>query len=508
MNIQKISNLVLRLGMAKVTLVLTAFSVIFSVLIYLLITRLFGGFNLVGMTVSVITPAIIAPICCIAILRLTIAVCRAEEKLLQAHDELETRVAEQTRELRESNEHLRQVIQKQKKTEEERNEMETLLRRAEKMEALGLLAGGVAHDLNNVLGVLVGYSELLLLEFPEESPYREHLSNIHQSGHSAAAIIQDLLTLGRRGVAISEVVGLNEIIAADVQTPEFKRLRLNHPEVTFRTELDPGLLNMKGSPVHLGKTVMNLIINALEAISGPGAVLIRTENRYLDKPARGYDEVVEGDYVVLEVSDNGKGISPDDLEKIFEPFYTRKVMGRSGTGLGLTVVWGTVKDHHGYIDVQSTEGKGSTFTIFFPVIREERNTHPEPLSPVDYMGRGEFLLVVDDVAAQRKLATEMLRRLGYQVESVSSGEEAVFFVKTKKADLLVLDMIMDPGMDGLDTYRKIIEIHPGQKAIIASGFSETDRVNKAQELGAGPYVRKPYTLEKIGWAVRSELDRR
>jgi two-component system cell cycle sensor histidine kinase/response regulator CckA len=508
MKIQSVSNLIARLGVAKVTLVLTAFSIIFSFLNYLLITRLFGGFNPVGMTISMVTPAIVAPICCIAILRLTIAVCNAEEKLLKAHDELETRVAEQTRELRESNGHLKQLIQKQKKTEEERNDMEALLRRAEKMEALGLLAGGVAHDLNNVLGVLVGYSELLLLEFPEESPYREHLSNIHQSGQSAAAIIQDLLTLGRRGVAISEVVGLNDIIAAHVQTPEFKRLRANHPEVTFRTELDPGLLNMKGSSVHLSKTVMNLIINALEAIAGRGEVLIRTENRYLDKPARGYDEVEEGDYVVLEVSDNGKGISADDLGKIFEPFYTRKVMGRSGTGLGLTVVWGTVKDHHGYIDVQSTEGKGSAFTIFFPVIREERNTRAKPLSPADYMGRGEFLLVVDDMAEQRKLATEMLRRLGYQVASVSSGEEAVFFVGTRKADLLVLDMIMDPGMDGLDTYQKIIEIHPGQKAIIVSGFSETDRVNKAKELGAGPYVRKPYTLEKIGWAVRSELDRR
>jgi two-component system cell cycle sensor histidine kinase/response regulator CckA len=236
--------------------------------------------------------------------------------------------------------------------------------------------------------------------------------------------------------------------------------------------------------------------------------VIRTENRYLDTLARGYDEIEEGDYIVLHVSDNGNGISPVDLEKIFEPFYTKKVMGRNGTGLGLTIVWGAVKDHHGYIDVRSVEGEGSTFSLYFPATREWLDNRQQPLSPATYMGRGEFLLVADDVEAQRTLATAMLRKLGYEVASVSSGEEAVAFVKTKKADLVVLDMIMDPGMDGLGTYQRIIEINPGQKAVIVSGFSETELVNKAQALGAGTYVRKPYVMEKLGQAIRSELDKR
>ncbi len=490
------------------TLIVTVFSVIISLLTYLLVTRLFGGFNWVGIAVSLVAPAIIAPICTIVLLRMAVALYEAEEKLLKAHDDLEKKVAEQTQELRESNQQLKEVIKKQKKAEEERNEMEALLHRAEKMEALGVLAGGVAHDLNNVLGVLVGYSELLLLEFPEDNPWREHVSYIHQAGQRGAAIIQDLLTLGRRGVTISEVVNLNDIISHYMQTPEFKKLNANHPTVQFRAELEPKLLNMKGSSVHLSKTVMNLIINALEAISDRGEVLIRTANRYLDKPIRSYDDIEEGDYIVLQVSDDGKGISPVDLEKIFEPFYTKKVMGRSGTGLGLTVVWGAVKDHNGYIDVRSVEGEGSTFTLYFPVTREGLETRQRPLSPTMYSGRGEFLLVVDDVDAQRKLATVMLGKLGYAVASVSSGEEAVAFVKAKKVDLVVLDMIMDPGMDGLDTYRRIIEINPGQKAVIVSGFSETERVNKAQALGAGTYVRKPYVMEKLGQAIRSELDKR
>jgi len=210
--------------------------------------------------------------------------------------------------------------------------------------------------------------------------------------------------------------------------------------------------------------------------------------------------------VVFTISDTGTGISPEDMEKIFEPFYTKKKMGRSGTGLGMAVVWGTVKDHNGYIHVRSTEGKGTIFTLFFPVTRKSLEERSETFLE-DYMGKGETILVVDDVEEQRNIASGMLKELRYSVVSVSSGEEAVEYLRTNKVDLLVLDMIMDPGMDGLATYRKIIEIHPGQKAIIASGFSETDRVKEVQSLGAGAYIRKPFLLEKIGIAVKKELEK-
>jgi CheY-like chemotaxis protein len=171
----------------------------------------------------------------------------------------------------------------------------------------------------------------------------------------------------------------------------------------------------------------------------------------------------------------------------------------------MAVVWATVKDHNGYIDVESVEGQGTTFSLYFPATREEVAKEQHPLSINDYRGHGEFLLVVDDVEEQREIAKEVLQTLGYSVASVSSGEEAIHYVKQNSPDLLVLDMIMDSGMDGLDTYRQILENCPRQKAIIASGFSETERVREAQRLGAGPYVKKPYTLEKIGTAVKGAL---
>jgi PAS domain S-box-containing protein len=398
-------------------------------------------------------------------------------------------------------------ITERKRLEEKGRELEERLRRAEKMEALGTLAGGVAHDLNNVLGVLIGYSELLLMEIAEGNPLRKHVSNILQSSKRSAAIIQDLLTLARRGVAVSEVLNLNHVISDYLTTPEFEKLKAYHPRVTFKSELDKDLMNTKGSTVRLNKTIMNLLSNAAEAISDHGEVILLTENRYLDKPIAGYDDIQEGDYVVLRVSDNGKGIPTKDVGKIFEPFYTKKVMGRSGTGLGLAVVWGTVKDHHGYIDVRSEEGKGSIFTLYFPVSREEIISDQKVVSAESYKSRGESILVVDDVKEQRELATAMLSGLGYRVSAVSSGEEAVTYLMTNRVHLLVLDMIMDPGMDGLETYQKVLEINPTQKAIIVSGFSETDRVKKARELGAGAYVQKPYIREKIGLAIRRELDK-
>jgi CheY-like chemotaxis protein len=234
---------------------------------------------------------------------------------------------------------------------------------------------------------------------------------------------------------------------------------------------------------------------------------VSTENRYVDAPIRGYDHVEEGDYVTLTVSDTGVGISEADRNRIFEPFYTKKVMGRSGTGLGMAVVWGTVKDHKGYIDVRSAEGKGTTFTLYFPVTREERLKEKSAPSVARLRGRGESVLVVDDAANQREIASALLTHLGYSVKAVSSGEEALRHVAASRVDLIVLDMVMEPGIDGLETYRRILELHPGQKAVIASGFSETLRVREAQRLGAGPYIRKPYTLGKLAEAVRRELDR-
>jgi len=397
-------------------------------------------------------------------------------------------------------------ITERRQTEKRLLESEKKFRQAQKMEAIGTLAGGVAHDLNNILGGLVSYPELLLLQLPEDSPLRKSILTIQKSGEKAAAVVQDLLTLARRGVVVTEVVNLNMIIDEYLQSPEYENLQTYHSEVHIETHLEKDTLNILGSPTHLSKTVMNLVSNAAEAMPEGGTLSVSTKNRYIERPIRGYDNVKEGDYVVLTITDTGIGISPGDTEKIFEPFYTKKKMGRSGTGLGMAVIWGTVKDHNGYIHVRSTEGKGTTFTLYFPVTRNSLEVRSETLLE-DCMGKGEAILVVDDVEEQRKMASSMLKALGYSVVSVPSGEAAVEYLRTHKVDLLVLDMIMDPGMDGLDTYKKIIEIHPGQKAIIASGYSETNRVKEVQGLGAGAYIKKPFLLENIGCAVKEELEK-
>ncbi len=387
----------------------------------------------------------------------------------------------------------------------EQKKLEAQLQQAQKMKAIGTLAGGVAHDLNNILSGIVSYPDLLLMQIPEDSPLRKPILTMQASGEKVAAIVHDLLTLARRGVVTEEVVNLNDIISEHLKSPEHKKLKLFHPDVEVETNLEESLLNISGSPVQLSKTVMNIVSNAAEAMTDGGKVFISTENRYIDRPISGYESVEEGDYITLRVSDAGTGISSEDIDRIFEPFYTKKKMGRSGTGLGMTVVWGTVKDHEGYIDIQSTEGKGTALTLYFPVSRREIAKEEVILAIEDYTGKGESILVVDDVKEQRDIAFTMLTTLGYVADAVSSGEESVEYLKEHTVDLIVLDMIMAPGMDGLDTYRKILEMHPGQKAIIASGFSATGRVKEAQRLGAGVYVRKPYSLEKIGIAIKTEL---
>ena len=431
----------------------------------------------------------------------------AERELKRHREDLEATIKKRTADLTKSNIELETEIGERKKAETERQRLAHQLQRAEKMEAIGTLAGGVAHDLNNILSGIVSYPELILLDLPEDSPLVKPILMMQESGQKAASIVQDLLTLARRGVARTLVMSINHAILEYLESPEHAKLKSVHTGIQFETDLETDLLNIKGSPIHLSKTIMNLVTNAAESMPDGGSICIHTENKYVDKPVAGYDDVEEGDYAVLSVSDNGLGISPDSLPRIFEPFYTKKSMGRSGTGLGLAVVWGTVKDHNGYIDVRSAEGEGSTLTLYFPVTRVGLTVDKAESTIEDYMGQGESILIVDDVKGQREIASGILEKLGYCVSSVCNGESAVAYLEENSVDLLVIDMIMEPGIDGLETYKRVLELHPGQKAIIASGFSETERVKEALKLGAGEYIKKPYTIEKIGIAVRSELVR-
>jgi len=395
-------------------------------------------------------------------------------------------------------------ITERKKAAEALQKSEEKLARSKKMESLGLLAGGVAHDLNNVLAGIVSYPDLILMGLPENSKFRKSIKTIRESGLQAAAIVQDLLTVARGVASIKESLNLNDLICDYLSSPEFKKLAHFHPLIAVKTNLDTDLFAIRGSHIHIWKVVMNLVSNAAEAIDGSGNIFISTVNKYIDSRLRGYDDVNIGEYVMLSVSDNGSGISSDDLERIFEPFYTKKVMGRSGTGLGLAVVWNTLQDHRGYIDVTSDQS-GTTFDLYFPITREEISTEELSIPIENIKGDQETILVVDDVKTQRDISCEMLEILAYKTRAVSSGEEAVEYMKAHTIDLILLDMIMDPGINGREAYERIVKIHPGQKAIIVSGFAETDEVRKARKLGVGNYIKKPFTLEEIGVVIKEEL---
>ncbi len=393
-----------------------------------------------------------------------------------------------------------------RRAEQERRDLEIQLQNARKLESLGTLAGGVAHDLNNILSGIVSYPDLLLLDIEDDSPLREPLLAIKKSGERAAEIVQDLLTLARRNVAVKKTVSLNQIIKDFILSPEYHQIIGDRSDLTLEMKLSDDLLNIAGSGTHLSKTVMNLVANAVDAMPAGGNLTVASRNCYFDQPYKGFERIPQGEYAAIDISDGGIGMPMSDLEKIFDPFYTKKVLGRSGTGLGMAVVWGTIKDHEGFIDIITAEGSGTTFKLYFPVSREEIDASPTVYID-EYLARGESILIVDDAREQRDLASRMMQRLGYDITTAASGKEALALIREKSFDILILDMVMPPGMDGLETYRQIRELVPDQKAVIASGYAATDRVQEAQRIGAGAYVRKPFTLEKIGLAVRGELNK-
>jgi len=398
---------------------------------------------------------------------------------------------------------LSAAIQRSQSEERER-ELHSRLTRAQRMESIGLLAGGVAHDLNNILGPVVGYPDLLLASAPADAPYRADLKEIRDSALQASAVIQDLLTLSRSGTTPHRPVDLNDVVVSFMTGSTYQALRTENPGTEVETALDDARPCLAGSKSHLLRVLANLVTNAFEAMPAGGRLRLATRREHLREARRSYETIEPGEYALLEVDDTGTGIEPDKLDRIFEPFYTTHKRGRSGTGLGLAVVYGVVKDLHGFIDVESTPGRGTSFTLYFPLVHER----PEEQKERQELLRGtEKLLVVDDTREQRELARHILSHLGYDVVTVENGPSALEHLRHARADLVLLDMIMEDGFDGLDTFREILKLHPGQKCVICSGFAETARVKEAQELGAGRYLRKPYTVGGLSRAIREELDR-
>ena len=399
--------------------------------------------------------------------------------------------------------HIAMAIER-KKAEEQRKILQEQLTRAERMESLGVLAGGVAHDLNNILGPLVAYPEIIKMKLPPDSQVHGEITKIEKSAERAAEVVQDLLTMARRGRYEMVPLCVKEVLNSYLQSTDFANLEARYPNTIMRVHMDNSLPKILGSQAHLYKVIMNLVMNACEAMPEGGNLNIHAERRHIEKLTSGFANIEEGDYIILTFSDTGSGIKKDDLKHLFEPFYSKKKMGTSGSGLGLAIVYGVIQDHSGYIDVRSEVGKGTEFILYLPVADAAECLIENKQEAIDIRGT-EKVLVVDDLEDQRELAISVLSNLGYAVEAVGSGTEAVEYLKHHDVDIVILDMIMEEDFDGLDTYEEIIKFKPGQKAIIASGFSETERVKKAEQLGVGKYLRKPYTMQILGRTIREVL---
>jgi len=385
----------------------------------------------------------------------------------------------------------------------ERCFLEEELRKAQRMEIIGMMAGGVAHDLNNILSGVINYPELILMKLPEGSELRQHVKAIKKSGLRASEVVADLLTVSRGITAEKSIANPNTLINEYLESPEFLHIQSLYPQLKWQTVLDPNLPNISCSPIHVKKCLMNLINNAAEASGDSGQITITTESIEIKSPGKGYP--APGSYTVVAVSDNAPGIAAEDLEHIFEPFYTKKNLGRSGTGLGLTVVSNTMRDHRGTVRVNSSK-KGTTFLLYFPASSQDVSVARPTPGLEKFMGNGEKILVIDDNPQQRDIARQLLTSLNYVVAVVSSGEEAVAYLRTRFVHILLLDMLMPPGIDGLQTYQRILAIHPKQKAVIASGFSATRDVKKTVQLGAAAFIKKPYTLEQLGRIMYDALN--
>ncbi|MGD9949922.1 MAG: response regulator [Desulfobulbus sp.] len=391
-----------------------------------------------------------------------------------------------------------------KQGELQRQAIEAQLQRSRKMEAIGLLAGGVAHDLNNILSGIVSYPDLILMQLAQDSKLRKPILAIQESGQRAAAVVADLLTVARGVSSEKKLCSLNQLVAQYLNSPEHEALLSRHPGIQCRSECSQQIWPLSCSPIHIKKSLMNLVTNAAEAIDQGGLITIRTRKEELFKDKAQTLGVKPGIFVLLEVTDSGSGIAKEDLDHIFEPFYTKKVMGRSGTGLGLAVVWNTIQDHHGAIEVSSSE-QGTIFTLYFPATEQEFLFMEDDVDNDIRRGNGEAVLVVDDEPLQREIATQILDTLGYQSVAMASGEAAVDYLQDHTVDLVLLDMIMGTGINGRETYAQIIRHHPGQKALIVSGFSENEEVLEALRLGVTAYLQKPYAISSLSRAVVTAL---
>jgi two-component system, cell cycle sensor histidine kinase and response regulator CckA len=370
---------------------------------------------------------------------------------------------------------------------------------AQRLEIAGQVAGQVAHDFNNMLTPMLVYPEIIKNKLPQGDPLAGYLTAIEVSANKIAHLNQELLTLCRRGHCKKEVVDLNSLIREVLGT-----LPLDLQSVVHFDNTHSASCNILGSDGQLHRAILNVVMNACEASPTGETVTVQTKLTHGSAISHLSNTSGHEKWVLLSVADNGIGIPRDVLSKIFDPFFTTKSDSkRRGTGLGLSVTDAVVKDHDGLIDVITNDGNGTTFNLYFPSIEK---TVEAPLAVTAQEGN-ESILVVDDDDIVRDVATKLLTQLGYEVTALESGRKAVALLKERAFDLLILDMMMPNDLDGTETYRQALTIRPGQRAIIVSGFADSDRVNEAMTLGVGAFVKKPFTRIALASTIRQQFEK-
>jgi signal transduction histidine kinase len=421
---------------------------------------------------------------------------RSQEELRKAHEELERRVQERTAELAHTNEKLANEIAERKQLEEQ-------LLQAQKMEAIGRLAGGVAHDFNNLLTAIIGYSQLALQRIPPDDPLRHDLDEIRKAGERAATLTRQLLAFSRKQVLQPKVLDLNAVVA---DTSKMLH-RLIGEDIRFRTILDPAIKRVKADPGQIEQVLMNLAVNARDAMPDGGSLSIETANVYLDEEyARHHVEVQPSHYVMLAVSDTGCGMSSEILSHIFEPFFTTKEQGK-GTGLGLAMVYGIVKQSGGHIWVYSEPGKGTTFKVYLPWAEEAAASEKSAAQQSALLPTGtETILLAEDDAQVREFASRVLSELGYKVIEAINGEQALKEAEqATKIDILLTDMVM-PYIGGKELSEKLRAIRPGIKVLFLSGYTENKILHQGMLDGDVAFLHKPFTPGELARKVREMLD--
>ncbi|SNB46836.1 ATP-binding protein [Geobacter sp. DSM 9736] len=393
-------------------------------------------------------------------------------------------------------------ITDQVRAQEERQTFETQLQQAQKMESVGRLAGGVAHDFNNMLSVILGRAELGLRHLPEDHPAHAQLAEICKTAQRSAELTRQLLAFARKQAVSPKVLDLNETISIMLKMLQ----RLIGEDIHLSWNPAPQLWQVRIDPSQIDQILANLCVNARDAIENSGRITIETENCRIDSDCCVTNaEATPGDYVRLTVSDNGIGMDPETRAHAFEPFFTTKALGK-GTGLGLATVYGAVRQNNGFITVVSEPGRGTTFSVYLPR-HEGSMKQPAERSPAPVPCGRETILLVEDEPAILEVSAKLLQEQGYAVIQAGTPEEAIQLATDQmdKIDLLMTDVIM-PEMNGRDLANRLLTTHPGMKRLFMSGYT-ADVIAHHGVLDEGVhFIEKPFTLSALAAKVREVLD--